>query len=62
MFSDVENVNSFIRPFLNQARDQVSQGTLNLLLFYFNHHRFERGKRKGWAPIEILSGQRIEHD
>jgi hypothetical protein len=53
----VENVNSFFRPFLNQARDQISQHTLNVLMFYYNHRPFSRGKKKGKAPIEILSGK-----
>ena len=56
----VENVNSFFRPFLNQARDQISQQTLNVLMFHYNHRPFARGKKKGWAPIEILSGHKLE--
>jgi hypothetical protein len=55
--SAVENANSFIRPFLDQARGQIEQHTLNLILFYYNHRRFTRGKRKGFAPIELLTGQ-----
>jgi hypothetical protein len=55
----VENVNSFIRPYINQARDQVQQHTLNLLMFYYNHRQFERGKKKGQAPIEILTGKKL---
>jgi hypothetical protein len=55
----VENVNSFFRPFLNQSRGQISQQTLNLLMFYYNHRPFKRGKKKGMAPIEILSGVKL---
>lgn len=55
----VENVNSFIRPFLNQCRGQITQNTLNLLMFFHNHCPFDTGKRKGKAPIEILSGQKL---
>jgi hypothetical protein len=54
----VENVNSVIRPFLNQARDQVSQESLNLIMFYHNNRTFTRGKRKGKTPIECLTGQK----
>jgi hypothetical protein len=56
----VENVNSFIRPFLNQCRGQITQNTLNLLMFFHNHCPFDTGKRKGKAPIEILSGQKLD--
>jgi hypothetical protein len=56
----VENVNSFIRPFLNQCRGQITQNTLNLLMFFHNHSPFDTGKRKGKAPIEILSGQKLD--
>lgn len=56
----VETVNSFIRPFLDESRDQISQETLNLVMFYYNHRPFERGKRKGKAPIEILTGKPLE--
>jgi hypothetical protein len=56
----VETINSIIRPFLDQARDQVSQQTLNLIMFYHNHRLFKRGKRKGQAPIEILTGKKLE--
>ena len=58
----VENANSFVRPFLNQSRDQISQETLNLIMFYFNHRRFKRGERKGRSPMEILTGKTGEAD
>jgi hypothetical protein len=58
--SAVENANSFIRPFLDQARGQIEQHTLNLILFYYNHRRFTRGKRKGFAPIELLTGRKLD--
>ena len=58
----VENVNSFIRPFLDNSRDQISQQTLNLIMFFFNHRTFTRGKRKGFSPLEILSGKKIDAD
>ena len=53
----VEMVNSVLRPFLNISKDQLSQQALNLIMDYYNHKRFIRGKRKGKSPIEILTGQ-----
>jgi hypothetical protein len=29
-------------------------------MFFHNHRKFERGKRKGKAPIELLTGQKLE--
>jgi hypothetical protein len=54
--SPVETANSFIRPFLNQSRDQIQQHTLNLLMFYYNHRILQRGKNKGFSPWQILTG------
>lgn len=55
----VENVNAFIRPFIQDCRGQISQNTLNLIMFYHNHKPFDRGKRKGFAPIELLTGSKL---
>jgi hypothetical protein len=55
--SPVETANSFIRPFLNQSRDQIQQHTLNLLMFYYNHRILKRGKNKGFSPWQILTGE-----
>lgn len=52
----VEMFNSILRPFLNQSRDQLSQPALNLIMDFYNHHTFKRGKRKGKSPYEILTG------
>jgi hypothetical protein len=54
----VEMFNSILRPFLNQSRDQISQQTLNLIMDFYNHKPFSRGKRKGKSPIEILTGKK----
>ena len=54
--SAVETVNSFLRPFLNQSRDQIQQYTLNLWMFYYNHRILKRGKHKGFSPWQILTG------
>lgn len=56
----VETFNSILRPFINSAKGQVSQEMLNLVMFYHNHRIFKRGKRQGKAPIEILTGQKLQ--
>jgi hypothetical protein len=53
----VEMVNSLLRPYLHSCKGQITQETLNLILFYHNHHRYQSGKRKGKAPLELLTGQ-----
>jgi len=58
----VECANSRLRPFIREMRGQLSHATLNLIMFYHNHCPFKRGKRKGKAPIELLSGQPLEKD
>jgi hypothetical protein len=55
----VENINSSLRKFLDNSRGQLSQHALNLFAFFHNHRPFSRGKRKGLAPIEILSGHSL---
>lgn len=56
----VETINSLLRPYMNEAKNQLSQEQLNLIRFYLNHRVYQRGKRKGAAPIELLSGQKME--
>ena len=56
----VEMVNSLIRPYLNSCKGQITQETLNLIMFYHNHRRYKSGKRQGQAPIEILTGEPLE--
>ena len=58
----VEMVNSQIRPYLNSCKGQITQEHLNLIMFYFNHHQYKSGKRKGKAPIELLTGTKLEGD
>jgi len=55
-------VNSIIRPYLNSSKGQITQETLNLIMFYHNHHRYKGGKRQGKAPIELLTGEALEAD
>ena len=58
----VEMVNAFIRPYLNSSKGQITQETLNLIMFYHNHRRYKSGKRQGKAPIELLTGEALEAD
>jgi hypothetical protein len=58
----VELVNSFIRPYLNSSKGQITQETLNLIMFYHNHRRYKSGKRQGKAPIELLTGEALKAD
>src|SRR5216684_1690807 len=58
----VELVNSFIRPYLNNSKGQITQETLNLIMFYHNHRRYKSGKRQGKAPIELLTGETLGAD
>jgi len=58
----VELVNSFIRPYLNTSKGQITQETLNLIMFYHNHRRYKSGKRQGKAPIELLTGEALKAD
>jgi hypothetical protein len=56
----VEIVNALIRPYLNSCKGQITQETLNLIMFYHNHRRYKSGKRRGKAPIELLTGKPLE--
>ena len=56
----VEMVNSLIRPYLNTCKGQITQETLNLIMFYHNHRRYNDGKRKDKAPLEILTGKELK--
>ena len=53
----VEMVNSLLRPYLHSCKGQITQETLNLIMFYHNHRRYKSGKRKGQAPLELLTGK-----
>jgi hypothetical protein len=57
----VECINSILRPYLNTARNHISQDALNLFQFYHNHRVFEQGERKGKSPMQILTGNE-HHD
>jgi len=56
--SMVENINSILRPYLDNSKNQVTQEFLNLFAFYHNNRRFKAGKRKAKTPMEILTGEK----
>jgi len=58
----VECINSIIRPYLNNSKNQVTQEMLNLIMFYHNHRRYKAGKRKGKTPMEIFTGETQKKD
>ena len=58
----VEMVNSIIRPYLNGSKGQITQETLNLIMFYHNHRRYKGGRRQSKAPIELLTGEALQGD
>ncbi len=60
--SMVECINSLLRPYLNNSRNQVTQGFLNTFMFYHNHRRYHAGKRKNKTPMEILTGKEQKKD
>ena len=60
--SMVETINSLLRPYLNNSKNQVSQAFLNLFMFYHNHRRYRAGKRKGKTPMELLTHTKQERD
>lgn len=60
--SMVECINSLLRPYLDSAKNQVTQAFLNTFMFYHNHRRYHAGKRKGKTPLEILTGQQQKED
>lgn len=58
----VECINSIIRPYLDNSKNQITQETLNLIMFYHNHRRYTAGKRKEKTPMEILTGKKQKKD
>ncbi len=47
-----EALHSWLRPYLELHRG-APQWLLPLLQLFWNHHPFERGKRKGHSPLEL---------
>lgn len=47
-----ESLHSWLRPYL-QIHRGMPQWLLPLLQLFWNHHRFERGKRAGSSPLQL---------
>ena len=60
--SMVETINSIVRMYVNGCKNQISQPYLNLVMFYHNHRRYIQGARKGYTPMELLTGQPQQKD
>lgn len=60
--SMVECINSLLRPYLNNSKNQVTQAFLNTFMFYHNHRRYHAGKRQGKTPMELLTGKAQKED
>ena len=58
----VETINSIVRSYFNRSKNQITQEQLNLIMFYHNHRRYVQGERKGYTPIELLTGEKQEKD
>jgi hypothetical protein len=48
-----EGVNSLLRPLL-AGRKHTDQGALDLFRFWHNVHPFQRGKRAGFSPAQLV--------
>jgi len=58
----VETINSIVRLYLNNSKNQITQQHLNLIMFYHNHRRYVQGVRKNQTPMELLTGQEQKQD
>ncbi len=47
-----ESLHSWLRPYL-QIHRGMTKWLLPLLQLFWNHHKFERGKRAGSSPLEL---------
>ena len=47
-----ESLHSWLRPYL-QIHRSMPRWLLPMLQLYWNHHRFERGRRAGHSPLEL---------
>jgi hypothetical protein len=51
-----ESLHSWLRPYLQSHRG-MPQWLLPLLQLFWNHHRFERGKRAGSSSLELAGAE-----
>ena len=54
----IECINGVIRQHLFTYKS-IPTWFCPLFIFFWNHRRFDRGKRKGFAPVELLNGKRL---
>ncbi len=54
----IENINNQVRRYLDTYK-QIPHWFCDLFCFYWNYRVFTRGKRKGWAPIELLQKKKL---
>ncbi len=50
--------NSILLSYLNTCKNQPTQNSLNIFMFYHNHRRFKAVERKGKTPIELFTGKK----
>jgi len=57
-----ESLHSFLRPYFDKHRG-IPKWLLPLLQYYWNHHEFQRGKRKGNSPLgePLTWSETLEH-
>lgn len=55
----IENVNNQIRRYLDTYKS-IPQSFCSLFTFYWNFKVFERGKRAGFSPVELLTGKKSD--
>lgn len=55
--SPIESINSQIRGYLNSSRGQITQETLDLIVYFLNHKVASRGCYKGTSAWERLTGE-----
>jgi hypothetical protein len=55
--SALEAINSVIRNYLNACRGQTTQESLDMLAFFMNHRKANRGKFAGTSPYPRMTGQ-----
>jgi len=59
--SIIENINNQVRRFLDTYKT-IPSWFCDIFNLYWNFHKLTRGKRAGFAPIELLTGEKMESD
>lgn len=58
--SPIESINSRIRDFLNSSRGQITQETLDMIVYFINHNIAPRGRFRGTSAWQRLTGETEE--